>query len=334
VSPPSAHGTRTAAIDTALERPAAAPRYSTGHLGGLRRFAIAITVFTILGHAYLGFEQSYAQPVVSLATAYATQLIFEWLSAWSQRRRPRFAGGFAALVNFLLSAHITGLAVAMLLYFHERLWDVMFASAAAIASKTIFRAPCRSADAQRRAGSNWEMRHFFNPSNFGISATLALLPSVGLGMPWQFTEGLTGDGDWLIIAILMALGTTINVRYTRRIFVVIGFLGGFALQAVFRALFLDAPFLAVIMPATGVAAWIFTFYMVPDPATTPSRAWAQVVFGASVALVYLALVMLHVVFGLFYALTIVSAARGALLYAIAIAATLRRVRGKRALAAG
>jgi enediyne biosynthesis protein E5 len=136
-------------------------RYAPGHLAGLRRFAVAITVLTIVGHGFLGFEQSYAQPLVSLATAYGMQLLLEWASAWSERRRPRFAGGLVSLVNFLLSAHITGLAIAMLLYFHDRLWVTAFASALAISSKTLFRAPIGSTN-----------RHFFNPSNFGISVTL------------------------------------------------------------------------------------------------------------------------------------------------------------------
>jgi hypothetical protein len=38
-------------------------------LGGLRRFAIAISILNILGHTVLGFEQSWAQPLVALATA-------------------------------------------------------------------------------------------------------------------------------------------------------------------------------------------------------------------------------------------------------------------------
>ena len=59
------------------------------------------------------------------------------------------------------------------------------------------------------------------------------------------------------------------------------------------------------MPATGIPALIFTFYMVPDPATTPGRPWAQVVFGASVAGVYLVFVIMHIAFGLFFALTVV-----------------------------
>jgi hypothetical protein len=120
-------------------------QYKPDQLGGLRRFALAITIFTLLGHLWFGFEQSYAQPLVSVAAAYVTQLLLETLEAWAQRRRPRFTNGFGALVNSLLSAHISGLACAMLLYANERLWVVCFASSVAIASKTLFRMPVASA---------------------------------------------------------------------------------------------------------------------------------------------------------------------------------------------
>lgn len=120
-------------------------RYKPDHLGGLRRFALAITVFTLLGHLWFGFEQSYAQPLASVGTAYVTQLLLEALEAWARRRRPRFTNGLGALVNSLLSAHISGLACAMLLYANDRIWVVCFASAVAIASKTLFRMPVGSA---------------------------------------------------------------------------------------------------------------------------------------------------------------------------------------------
>src|SRR5262249_42589802 len=74
-------------------------------LGGLRRFAVAITVLNILGHTVLGFEQSWAQPLIAVATAYATELLIETMEAWLHGRRPRFAHGPRGLVDFLLSAH-------------------------------------------------------------------------------------------------------------------------------------------------------------------------------------------------------------------------------------
>jgi len=58
---------------------------------------------------------------------------------------------------------------------------------------------------------------------------------------------------------------------------------------------------------------------------TPGRPWAQVVFGASVAAVYLIFMRLHIVFGLFFSLTIVRAVRGVGLYVMAFTASRRPV---------
>ena len=285
---------------------AMAKRYSPGHLAALRRFAVGITVITVLGHAFLGFEQSFAQPLVALATGYSVQLLLEWLDARCNGRRPRFAGGLLPLVDFLLSAHITALAVVMLLYFNDRLWVVAFAVAAAVGSKTIFRAPVGG-----------RSRHFFNPSNFGISVTLLLFPWVGLAMPWQFTEGLAGVGAWILPAIILCVGAFLNGWYTRRLPVIAAFLVGFVLQALLRSLVFQASLLPILAVASGVPAMIFTFFMLPDPATTPDRLWAQIAFGAAVAAVYLAMVSLHLVFGLFVGLTLVCGVRGLLLYVMA-----------------
>src|SRR5438132_732510 len=108
-------------------------------IGGLRRFAAAITVFNILGHTTFGFEQSWDQPLVSLATTYTCELFCEWIEARREGRRPRFLGGWHAFVDFLLPAHITGLAVAMLLYSSDRLLPIVLASAIAMASKNTLR---------------------------------------------------------------------------------------------------------------------------------------------------------------------------------------------------
>src|SRR6476661_7846618 len=129
-------------------------------LGGLRRFAVAITVLNILGHTFFGFEQSLAQPLVALVTAYSTELLLEVINAWSRRLRPRFVGSPSNFINFLLPAHITGLAIAMLLYTNNRLLPMAFATAVAISSKIVLRVPVGKG-----------VRHFFNPSNFGITVT-------------------------------------------------------------------------------------------------------------------------------------------------------------------
>jgi Na+-translocating ferredoxin:NAD+ oxidoreductase RnfD subunit len=277
----------------------------SSRLGGLRRFAVAITVLNVLGHTVFGFEQSVAQSLVAVATAYAIEIAIEAINAWTNNRRPYFVGGFRNLVDFLLSAHITGLAVAMLTYANDRMWQVVFGTAVAVCSKAVFRIPMET-------GS----RHFFNPSNFGITITILAFPWVGVAPPYQFTEYLTGYGDWLLPAVIITSGTFLNARFTKRLPLIGAWLGGFIAQAILRHLLLGASLNAALLPMTGVAFILYTFYMVTDPATTPSAVRSQVVFGLSVAAVYGMLMVLHVVFGLFFALTIVCAVRGLGIYAL------------------
>jgi Na+-translocating ferredoxin:NAD+ oxidoreductase RnfD subunit len=275
-------------------------------LGGLRRFAVAITVFNILGHTVFGFEQSWLHPFVALATGYSLHILLEIISAATEGRTVRFRGGWRKFVDFLLPAHISALAVSMLIYPNARLWPIAFATAVAIGSKSIFRIPVGKGT-----------RHLFNPSNIGISTTLLLFPWVGIAPPYHFTENLFGAGDWILPAIIAVSGTMLNMRFTRKLPLISAWVGGFVFQAFVRSFVFGTPVVAALLPMTGVAFVLYTFYMVTDPPTTPPSARGQVCFGAAVAATYSLLMMLHVVFGLFFALTIVSAARGIGVYALA-----------------
>lgn len=274
--------------------------------GGLRRFAVAISVLNILGHTWFGFEQSYAQPLVALATAYSLELALEFLMARNAGRAPAYAGGARNFIDFLLPAHISGLAVGMLLYANDRLWVVAFGAAVAIGSKVLFRAP---------AGRG--TRHFYNPSNFGITITLILFSWVGIAPPYQFTENLDKVGDWLLPSIIICTGSLLNAKFTRRVPLILAWLGGFFAQALIRSVVFDLPLGSALLPMTGMAFILYSFYMVTDPATTPWKKRSQIVFGAGVAAAYGLLLTVHVVFGLFFALTIVSTIRGAGMYALA-----------------
>jgi len=273
-------------------------------LGGLRRFAIAITIFNILGHTVFGFEQAWIQPLVAIFTAYCCETWFELVDCWVQRRKPRFSGGWKNVVDFLLSAHITGIACSMLLYSNSRLMPIVFATAAAISSKALLRVAVQNS-----------RRHFLNPSNFGITLTLLLFPWVGIAPPYHFTENLHGWGGWILPAVIVMSGSFLNIKFTKRICVALGWAAGFFLQALFRNVLFGTPFTAALLPMTGVAFVLFTFYMVTDPATTPCQSRGQLLFGGLVAATYGILVTLHVVFGFFFALTLVSLARGITLYA-------------------
>lgn len=277
--------------------------YSNDRLGGLRRFAAAITIFNILGHVWFGFEQSWIQPFVGLAAAYSTEFLLECVDAWVNGLRPRFIGGVQQVIDFFLPAQISGLACSMLLYANDRLWPIAFAACVAIASKTIF-----------KVRINGHSRHFFNPSNFGITVTLLCFPWIGIAQPYHFTENLDGFGDWLVPMIIICTGSLLNTLFTRRLPLIATWLSCFVLQATLRHFILGSSWPAALLPMTGVAFILYTFYMVTDPPTTPSTTRGQIAFGASVAIVYGLLMVFHIVFGLFFALTIVATVRGAYLW--------------------
>lgn len=272
-------------------------------LAALRRFATAITVLTLLGHGFLGFEQSFAYVLVALATGYSTELLLETLDAWANNRTPLYKGGFIPLVNFLLPAHISSLAVAMLLYSNEQLFPIALATAAAIGSKHIF-----------KIITDKGPKHFLNPSNTGISITLILFPWVGIAPPYHFAENISGLLDWLFPLLLITVGTFLNARFTGRIPLIAAWLIGFVIQAVVRSWYFGTPIAAALNPMTGLAFLLFTFYMISDPGTTPFKPRAQILFGAAVALAYSILMLFHIVFGLFFALFAVCTIRGIYLY--------------------
>ena len=105
-----------------------------------------------------------------------------------------------------------------------------------------------------------------------------------------------------------------NVRYAKRMPLVLGWVLAFALQGVIRCLVNGLPLAVGLVPITGVSFVLFTFYMITDPGATPSNRREQVIFGAATAFVYCLLVVSHIGFAFFYALLIVSFARGMILH--------------------
>jgi hypothetical protein len=267
-------------------------------------FTTLMIIWNVLGHTVLGFEQSWAAPIVAVITGIVVQMLLEWVDAKAKNREVRFVGGISPFLNFLPTALIPALACAMLLYSDERLLPIVFATTLAIASKVLFRAPV----------GNGHYQHVFNPSNFAIAVTFVLFPQVGVGPPNQFTQDVTGAGDLIVPVVVLVTGFIIHALFTGRLLVCGAWVVGFVIQGLVRATLSGTPLVVPLMPMTGAAFTLFTLYMVPDPATTPIKPLRQFAFGFAVAAVYGILQMLHVVFGLFFALVIVSAIRGASLW--------------------
>src|ERR1700751_2249173 len=143
-------------------KPKPDPRYIA-----LRNFAMSISAFNVFGYTLLGFEQPWIWPIFAVLVAYATEIVFEIISAWAYNRPLAFRGnGFRGMYEFLLPAHITALAVNMLTYANNQFWPVAFGVIVGVSAKHVLRAPI--------AG---RMRHFMNPSNLGITAVLLCFSS-------------------------------------------------------------------------------------------------------------------------------------------------------------
>jgi len=263
-------------------------------------FTILMIVWNILGHTYLGFEQSHAATFAGVGSAIFFQFFLEWVDARAKNRAVRWAGGWANFLNALPAALIPGFACSMLLYANDRLWPIVFAVAVSIGSKVLLRAPIGGGRTQ----------HIFNPSNLGVALTLVLFPQVGFAPPYHFTENVTAVWDWILPGVILLTGVIIHGFFTGRLPLVAAWILGFALQGQMRALIYGFPAIVPVMPMTSAAFIVFTLYMVPDPATTPLKPWRQVAFGLAVAMVYGIIQVLHLVFGLFFALLIVCAIRG------------------------
>jgi hypothetical protein len=280
-------------------RPAPAPR-DPRYLA-LRNFAISISVFNIFGYTLLGFEQPWLWPIGAVLLGYATELGLEMIRAWAHRERPRFLGnGVRGVYEFLLPAHITSVAVNMLLYANNQFWPVAFGVVVGVSAKYVLQAPIRG-----------RMRHFMNPSNFGITMVLLCFSTwASIAPPYEFTENANTYFRVMIPLFIATAGTVINGVLTKRVMLIMGWMGGFAIQAVLRWWIWDVSIFSALGVMTGVAFVLFTNYMITDPGTTPMAGRAQFMFGASVATVYGVLMVFNVVYTLFFATSIVCALRG------------------------
>ena len=282
------------------------PRHDPKVITALRRFAISMSIFNVVGFWLLGFEQPWLWPLIALATGYSVEIVLEAIGAVAEKRPARFRGGGPlGLVNFLLPAHITSLAVNMLIYVNDRVLVMIFAVTVAVGAKWVLRAPVKG-----------RLRHFMNPSNFGIAVILLVYPWASIAPPYHFTERVSGPLDWIIPGLVIVGGTMINAKLTNRMWLILGWVGVFALQAVVRGVLFGTSIPGALAVMTGVAFVLFTNYMITDPGTSPSKPRNQFAFGGGVAAMYGVLTAAHIAYGIFFATALVCLIRGGYLWAL------------------
>lgn len=119
-------------------------------------------------------------------------------------------------------------------------------------------------------------KHVFNPTNFGIAATLLLTDRAWVS-PGQW-------GAAALAAFAVACAGMLVVRRAERSDVTWAFLAAYGAVVVGRALWLGDPLAIPLHQVSNGAFLIFAFFMISDPKTTPDSRAGRILFAVLVAL--------------------------------------------------
>jgi hypothetical protein len=249
-------------------------------------FAALLTLYSVLGFSVLGFNRTPLQMLVVVGSTCALDLaLTRWLTGrWVVP----------------LSAWITGCSLALLLNYAHGSWVLLLVPVwLAIGSKHLLR---------------HEGRHVVNPSLFGVAASLLLTRELITAAPaYQWAGGAFTMSAFLIMAALVLFVFRIG-----RTPLVVSFLVCYALQTALRAYLMRhhlPPEMLFLGTLGSPAFFLFTFYMITDPATSPRTARGQVVYAFALTLVDLWLHTRESVFTFFYAALICGVAKLVFLHA-------------------
>lgn len=211
-----------------------------------RLYQIAIlTGLLIYGIVVLRLPVEAPVVVTILATALATQAVAtRWLGL--ARFDPR-------------SALISSLSLCLLL----RTQSLTIAAAAAfiaIASKFLIR---------------WRGRHLFNPTNLGLVVVTSMSDS-GWISPGQW-------GSTVVVALVLGGAGVLVVSRAGTGDVTLALLTSYAALLFARALWLGDPWAIPLHRMHSAALFIFAFFMISDPKTTPHSRAGRVLFAVLVA---------------------------------------------------
>lgn len=234
--------------------------------------------YLILGFTVLGFNRTPLQALVTTSSA----LIFEVLLA-------RY---FQKKWIFPLSALITSLSLSFLLNYSHSYILLAVPVFFAIGSKYIF---------------TFKGKHALNPAMMGVSLSLLFSHDLITAAPAYQWNGLASMSFFIV-----TLGLLFVIPKVNRTPLVLAFLITFTLQTALRSWIMKhhLPFETLFLGTlSSPSFFIFTFFMITDPATSPSDKKQQIQVGILLALVDLLLHLKQSYYTFFYAALIVGGGR-------------------------
>lgn len=244
------------------------------------RIPVAAILFTylVLGLTTLGFNRSPLQAITTTCSC----LMFEVL----------LCRIFNKKWVLPLSALITSFSLSFLLNYSHDFYLLFIPIFFSIGSKYIF---------------TFNGRHALNPAMMGVSLSLLLSQELVTAAPAYQWNGIAAMSLFIV-----TLGLVFVIPKVNRHWLVISFLITFSLQTALRAWIMKhhLPFETLFLGTlSSPSFYIFTFFMITDPATSPKDKKQQIIVGISLALVDLLLHLRQSYYTFFYAALIVGSTR-------------------------
>lgn len=240
------------------------------------RIPVALVLFTylVLGLTVLGFNRS---PLQAITTTISCCLLELGLTRLFKKKW-----------IFPFSAMITSFSLSFLLNYSHDFFLLFVPLFFAIGSKYVFQ---------------FKDKHVLNPAMAGISFSLLTVPHLVTAAPAYQWNGITHMSIFVIMLGLMFVIPKVN-----RHWLVISFLFFFTIQTFLRAMVMKhhLPFETLFLGTlSSPSFFIFTFFMITDPATSPADRRTQIQVGAALATLDLILHLYQSYYTFFYAALIV-----------------------------
>lgn len=221
-------------------------------------FFLIMVTYVVVGISVLGFNRSPAQVAIIVATTCGLDMLFSLF--------------FRRKVVFPLSAAITGLGLSILANTAHGLWFPVVPAFLAIASKYLITV---------------NGRHIYNPNLFGLFVAVMLGGGIISPSPAYQWGGYPAVSIFVVTAAIVLFATKIQ-----RTALILSFLGFYAVNIAVRAFIIQhhVPWQTIVLGTiTSPAFYLFTFFMITDPATSPSSRKGQIFMAGFIATVDLLL---------------------------------------------
>jgi len=229
-----------------------------------------LTLYLVLGFTVLGFNRT---PLQAIVTTIATCLFEVSLTKLFRKKW-----------IFPLSALVTSCSLSLLLNYSQNFWILLVPVFFAIGSKYIL---------------TFNGRHVFNPAQVAVTSCLLFSSGLITAAPAYQWNGIESMAVFIAMFGIFFLLPKIN-----RHWLVISFLFFFTINTFLRAMIMKhhLPFETLFLGTlTSPAFFIFTFFMITDPATSPKTKKGQIIVGFALAIIDLAFHLRQSYFTFFYA---------------------------------